>query len=243
MRSRFDTNQEGQGKARQWLSQGEHPQEDELAVFEQFVGRDSVFLDIGANIGTVSVPMAQKVKEVLAFEPVPENVELLRENIRLNGVPNARVFPLALGSEEGSVSLQTESGDTGSFSVRGEGDTPMVTLDSLHTNPSFVKMDVEGHELEVLKGARETIERYKPVIWFEINLIESRKRGDWWLTRVQSELKAQGYDIYLLSRGRRARVRSVAWELFRHAPKAFIGGKLHYNLNFLALHRASPFIR
>lgn len=235
-RGTFVIETETDKKMAQLFARYKHPQEDELVILEKFLDKDSVFLDVGANIGTITVPMAKISKEVLAFEPVAENLALLEENLKLNNVSNVTVFPIALGSEHGSVQLEAQdAADAGTYSIRGEGDIPLVPLDSIPCSPTLIKMDVEGYEIDVLKGARETIKKHRPVIFFEINLKETRKRHDWWLTAVESEIKSHGYSIYLPTETTQKRVRSIAWSMFTQAPKAFLTGKLHFSRNFLAI--------
>jgi hypothetical protein len=110
-----------------------------------------------------------------------------------------------------------------------------VTLDSLSLDPSFIKMDVEGYEYEVLKGAAATIQKHKPVIFFEMNMVETRRQGDWWLKRVPDLLRSYGYELYLPTATGHKRTRSIAWAMFKQAPKAFLKGGLNYSVNFLAV--------
>jgi len=231
----FVVDDQQQWKTASVLTKGEHPQQDELKIFEKFIDANSVFFDIGANIGTITIAMARIVKEVFAFEPMKNNIKLLEENISLNNLSNVRIYPVALGSGYDKVKLETEGGNSESFSVHGNGDIDLIPLDSISGAPAFIKIDVEGHEIEVLKGARQTIEKYKPVIWFEVNLMETRRRGDWWLKKVSNELYSKNYIIYLPSENGFRRIHSIAWEVFKCAPKAFLFGKLMYSTNFLAL--------
>ncbi len=224
-------------KMAQLFERNVHPQADELEVFHRYVNSDSTFLDLGAYVGTISVPMAKVAKAVHSFEPVKENRDLLERNIQINNLTNVTVHPVALGSHAGHVSLTLPNPDydAASFAVQGEGDIPMVTLDSLSLAPSFIKMDVEGYEYEVLKGAAGTIQKHKPVIFFEMNMVETRKQGDWWLRRVPGLLRSYGYELYLPTATGQKRVRSIAWAMFKQAPKAFLKGGLNYSVNFLAI--------
>lgn len=231
----FVVDDQQQRKIASVLIKGEHPQQDELKIFEKFIDEDSVFFDIGANIGTITIMMAKIVKKVFAFEPIKNNIKLLEENISLNNLSNVRIYPVALGSDYDKVKLESEAGNSESFSVQGGGDIDLIPLDSISGAPTFIKIDVEGYEIEVLKGARQTIEKYKPVIWFEVNLTETRRRGDWWLKKVSNELYSKNYILYLPSENGFRRIHSIAWEVFKHAPKAFLFGKLMYSINFLAL--------
>src|SRR6266851_6976863 len=115
-------------KMAQLFERNVHPQADELEVFHRYVNSNSTFLDIGAYIGTISVPMAKVAKAVHSFEPVKENRDLLERNIQINILTNVTVHPVALGSHAGHVSLSLPNPDydAASFAVQGEGDIPMV---------------------------------------------------------------------------------------------------------------------
>lgn len=235
----FVADSEKQKKATHYLSTGKNPQVKDVELISRYVRHDSIFVDVGANIGTVAIPIAKIVHKVVAFEPVKDNRDLLEENILLNKCTNIDVHAVALGKEHGTVSLVAQDGgDAATYSVRKGSDTPVIPLDSLLLKADFIKIDVEGYELEVLQGARETLRTHRPVIFFEVNLIELRKRGDWWLRQVSRELNTEGYHLYLPQKDSSLkRVRSVAWTMFKLAPKAFLTGKLHYSINFLAVPR------
>lgn len=147
---------------------------------------NSVVVDAGANIGLVSIPIAQLVKpkkgRVYAFEVQRMMFYALCGSAALNDLDNLIVQNQALGAEVGQ--LQTPSvdysqpQDFGLFSLAdqtAEHGTPnslnrvkLVTIDSLHLpRLDFLKIDVEGMEVDVLKGARASIERYLPWCWVE----------------------------------------------------------------------------
>lgn len=234
----FAVDPEKQKKAALYLSGGRNPQDEEVELIRRFVDKDNVYVDVGANIGTIAIPVAELVRTVVAFEPVKENRDLLEENIRLNGIHNVEIHPVALGKEYGRVSLAPHSGeDSWTYAVQEGDDTELVPLDSILSSADFIKIDVEGYELEVLQGAREIIRQSKPRILFEVALTQLRKRGDWWLRQVSGELARMGYHrLYLPHKdGTLERVWSVAWTMFKHAPRAFLFGKLYYTFNLLAI--------
>jgi FkbM family methyltransferase len=124
------------------------------------------FFDVGANIGTVTIPVAMTGAECLAFEPAPANAARLAENAELNRLGNVTVVEAAMWSESGTVELRVD-GAEGSGTARvvdaGEGtiEVPAATLDRFAGGgaaaPDLLKIDVEGAELEVLRGAEATL--------------------------------------------------------------------------------------
>lgn len=124
-------------------------------------------VDVGAHIGLWSWNMVHKFKRVEAFEPVAAHRDCFEKNV---WPEEERIWlhECALGDHEGMVSIRTEPTSSGDSRVDGPGDIPMKTLDSfgLH-DVDFIKIDTEGHELFVLRGAEETIDRCRPVICVE----------------------------------------------------------------------------
>jgi FkbM family methyltransferase len=135
---------------------------DEEAIAAISLDRSSIVLDIGANIGVMTRIFAERAGHVHAFEPSPRALALLR----LNVPPNATIHPFALGEEEGVAAFaECEALDTSHI---GEGDlqVPVRTVDSLDLKPSFIKIDVEGFEPQVLRGAARTLAA-GPTVMFE----------------------------------------------------------------------------
>lgn len=135
-------------------------------------------INVGANIGYYSCISANRGIPVIAFEPIPENAKLFAENIYENGWENVELLPLALG--EKSRILPIHGTGTGASMVEGWAGIPssdkrfvsVNRLDSLIGNrESLVDerllfwVDVEGFELEVLKGAGNLLERETGDIW------------------------------------------------------------------------------
>lgn len=152
---------------------------------ERLIGRvlkpGSVFVDVGANIGyypRMASRLVGPAGHVYAVEPQPPAIELLRAN--LAGLANATLLPLAMGEAEGEVDFFVrERGDLSSLEPTNELDpgiattavkVRMSTLDrelAAAKRVDLVKIDVEGFELQVLRGARETISRHQPLVTFE----------------------------------------------------------------------------
>lgn len=127
-------------------------------------------LDIGANVGFMSMAMESLGLEVIAFEPQPEIYGLLRKNIRGN------CMNVALGNVVDMVKMPrisySRNGNYGGCGIGmkselGTINVSCIRLDDLGLRPGFVKIDVEGYELEVLRGGRETILAYKPIMYIE----------------------------------------------------------------------------
>lgn len=129
---------------------------------------DGAMCDAGANIGTVSIPLARMLPglSAFAFEPQLPIYRLLMKNIALNGLMSVEAFPWALGEADGLIHFPTPSLDASiNFGAVGrgspEGDrTPVIIrkLDSLKLpRLDVIKIDVEGFDLEVVRGAAATI--------------------------------------------------------------------------------------
>ncbi len=147
-------------------------------------GAGSTFLDIGANYGywsrfvlTNSQARGIENVRVVSFEPLPQNYELLVEN--MIEIPDSsrsvRCEQLAIGNGRGECFLKLGNSDPGSTFIADSGEVKcrMVTLDEYgvqHELPrvDLMKIDVEGFELQVIRGAKNTILRYRPTIICEV---------------------------------------------------------------------------
>jgi len=128
---------------------------------------DDIIIEIGANIGYYAILESKLASNgvIHAIEPLPENVELLTKNIELNECNNIHQYSFAIGAEEGNRKLLVyDKCNWTSFTKNPEGivideiDMPITTLDSLVFNsikkcPSIIRMDVEGFECQIIKGA------------------------------------------------------------------------------------------
>ena len=159
---------------------------NEFAFFDHALQPGMTFLDAGANDGIYTVFAAKRVGNegtVWAFEPSARELSRLRHNLELNHLA-ARVFPLALadcsGQAELSVGAYEHAGHNtlGAFAYQTEleGKAPVEVrrLDEvLNENPlarlDLMKIDVEGAELRLLRGALETLRKYRPVLLFEVS--------------------------------------------------------------------------
>jgi FkbM family methyltransferase len=155
---------------------------DEIEAFLECIETCDVVLDLGANIGFYSCLAASCGKYVVAVEPFPRNLKFLYRNLLENRFNNVEVFPLGLAQHCGIQKIYG-FGDMASL-IPGWAHArkaqpslvPTVTLDAIaagrfKNKKLFVKMDVEGYELEVLRGAIEILDaRVKPAWMIEIGL-------------------------------------------------------------------------
>lgn len=139
------------------------------------IPRNAVILDIGANIGnhTVFFGKVCKAKKIYCFEPVDETYKTLCKNIELNGLENvAAANNVALGNVSGKAKIKFfNPRQIGSTQVEEapDGDMNMARLDDYTFDRiDFIKIDVEKYELNLLKGARETLTKHSPAIFIEI---------------------------------------------------------------------------
>jgi FkbM family methyltransferase len=127
---------------------------------------DDVVLEVGANIGYYALIEARICKKIYAAEPHPGNFERLNGNVALNNFANIETFNVAFGAENKKLYLEC-SALSNWHSCRGtDAHSPNTVavdgwrIDSFlegREKPTLIKMDVEGYELEVLRGARQTL--------------------------------------------------------------------------------------
>ena len=180
--------------------------------------RDSI--DVGANQGEYALFLTQYSRRVYCFEPVAEMCEVLRHRFRGCDVT---VECCALGEDSGESELAIPYADSGplftrsTFSVSGErheqqrGNSfrrrrvPVRRLDDWKlTNVGFIKIDVEGFELHVLKGALQTIQCNRPTLFMEI---EQRFHQSVRINEVCNWIASLGYHPYFVQRGRLGDIR------------------------------------
>jgi FkbM family methyltransferase len=139
------------------------------AVMKRVTQRN-IAIDVGGHMGMWSWLMSKDFDTVIAFEPVELHRECFVENTA--DCKNISLHPYALGATHGHVSMKTwtehSTGDTG-IEMGAIGDTPMIRLDDIaFSSPvGLIKIDCEGYEANVVKGARDTIVVHKPIIIVE----------------------------------------------------------------------------
>ncbi|MCA3418765.1 MAG: FkbM family methyltransferase [Roseomonas sp.] len=187
--------------------------------FHRLLHRPGTLVDIGAHDGLLTIPLARLPgSRVLAFEPLPSAYARLQAALRaaFGGDPaNVECHHLALGDHQGSITLampvldgvaQEQWASTAkdyaahvSARVSVERFTvPMRTLDDFAlTDVTAIKLDAEGAEYEILRGARETLLRCRPVLTLELE--ERHRQGSTYA--VPAYLDALGYDVFFELKG------------------------------------------
>lgn len=190
--NRFDQGvEDGAGVGASLLELGSHETGEigliaEIAAFKRVQHGDGVaIIDGGANIGTHTIAWARLMAgwgRVMAFEPQERTFYALCGNIALNNCFNASAVMVALSAKAGVVSVPRldpqQPANFGGLSLKpdlnkqgkgtGNAIVPATAIDDIRLNRlDILKLDVEGMEPEVLDGARQTIDRLKPVIFVE----------------------------------------------------------------------------
>lgn len=125
-------------------------------------------VDVGAHVGIATLHFASRFSNVLSFEPIPETFACLRKNINASGSDAIIAVNTALSDCVHSVEFTFNEGNSG-YTVPHSSTQGQQTLflDMFHIHPSLIKVDVEGFEPYVIRGAKETIERCSPVMLIE----------------------------------------------------------------------------
>ena len=212
-----------------------------IGTYESLIPAGGVVVDIGAHRGLLAWIAARRAREILAFEPNPDNFRFLK---RLQG-PGFRCFPVALSDAPGRAAFAvshnregvelSESGTLMSGSAVGDDtarhfEVDVSTLDSFDLpDVDFIKLDVEGAEHLVLAGARATIERCRPAMFVEVNADET---GTDYLQAVVDGLAESGYRCRVL--GPEGLFEYADFDLERHqiVPRR-AGDMRRYANNFL----------
>jgi FkbM family methyltransferase len=163
---------------------------EETEIIRHHIRSADVFVDVGANIGLYTCLVRSEGKYAIAVEPQPRNLECLYASLSLNGWTDTEVYPVGLGASYGLAVLYGASGPSASllagwaaFPNRFRQTIPVTTLDTLLGDrfvgkKLLIKIDVEGSEYGVLKGAERTLRMSPRPTWMvEICLNEYHPAG------------------------------------------------------------------
>lgn len=170
------------------------PGEPEFQMLPALIRPGDWVIDVGANIGFYTLRLAELVGpegRVLAFEPIPANFELLAANCGFRGCRNVTLFNVAASRSTGLVRMEVptwgSAGMTNPYRARitaagsagNQYAALAVAIDSLQipARVSLVKIDVEGHELEVVHGMKDLIARHRPALLIEGTECNSHLEG------------------------------------------------------------------
>ncbi|RPG05627.1 MAG: FkbM family methyltransferase, partial [Pelagibacteraceae bacterium TMED247] len=161
-------------------------------VFKEYIKKDDVVLEAGCHIGSHSVLLSMLCGKLILFEPMPYSAKLLEKNLKVNGLDNFILYEDGLSDKEGVTYFDySPKGNPGAsaledgshkkdeegkssdnnilFNQEGRIEVDLMTIDSLGLDRlDFIKLDIEGSEEDVIRGAFNTIEKFKPIITLEI---------------------------------------------------------------------------
>jgi len=167
-----------------WLSNGNIWEFNSLNYFYKLIDDSGAYniIDVGAQTGLYTLYAKYRPKcTFYSFEPFQQSLKCLTENLELNKIKNVKTFNLALSDKEGEAILNTCSSHNGLHTIgsplRFNDVNPIKiytnTIDNLFYSKNipvnFIKIDTEGFEYFILKGALNTIKTYKPIIQLEWN--------------------------------------------------------------------------
>jgi FkbM family methyltransferase len=180
-----------------------------IALLGKLVKPGDIVLDVGANIGFHTLEAWRAVGSqgrVISIEASSDHADAVKRNLELNRLPTRDVHNIAVGDYEGEVKLGLPAGgNQGMFGINaGDGEAfsvPMKRIDDVIDVPrlALIKMDIEGSELGALRGAEQTIRKYKPAILMELN-DEALKRCGASSYDVVSFLRMLGYGGSVIGR-------------------------------------------
>lgn len=170
---------------------------------------NKTMLDIGANIGAYTLTLFKETKEIHAFEAGKKNYEILSKNVHSNSLKNIYLNNKAVSDKDGEklkIFISPDCGGNNSayksqFNSFEEVDT--VTIDTYCTEMNvkdigFIKIDIEGGEFSAIIGAKDTIKKYKPIIFCEFNSNAANLAG-WKLTDLYNFITDYGYKSYIIT--------------------------------------------
>jgi FkbM family methyltransferase len=221
---------------------GRRRESTEMTVFASLVRSGDRVIEVGGHIGYISLLFARLVGpggSVHVFEPGPNNLPYLRHNVASHG--NVSIVDKAVGDEVGVLPMHIEdlTGQNNSMVAEFAGlavnqrnavranvvqhlvdvTTLDTYLDQEHCSPDFIKIDVEGFEWEVLRGARATLQRCHPALMVEV---QSHR------TQIGEFLKDLGYRLYAADGRRLAEIPDHTVNVFCIPPGREMPGAQRY---------------
>jgi FkbM family methyltransferase len=175
-------------------AQGVFYEPEELEIIAGHFPPGGVFVDIGANVGnhTLFVGKYLRPRQVIVIEANPPAIEVLQVNIELNGLQtlvDASHLGVGLSDSASSATPDTPPGNLGATRLLpcggGIGSIPLIPGDAIlrDRRVDFLKVDVEAMELRVLAGLEETLARWRPAIFIEVDDLNVEPFRDWMRSR------------------------------------------------------------
>lgn len=148
-----------------------------MLEFIQGLNLEGIFIDVGANVGNHSLFFYHfcNAQVVFAYEPIPENLELLEMNCNNTTIA---IAPYGLSDEDGDSGYVTVKNNMGMCKLQGDGDIVIETLDNMEDDCSLLKIDAEGFEERIIMGGIKMIKRCHPHIFVEAQTEQERDKID-----------------------------------------------------------------
>jgi FkbM family methyltransferase len=153
-------------------------------IFDKYIKKDSVVIECGCHIGTHTLKMTSLCQKLYGFEPMPETYDVLMKNLNVNGIKNSIIYKKGVAETSGHTKfLWIPPNNIGGSGLANNPmgipnwiqftdkniEVELTTIDDLNLDRlDFMKIDVEGYESFAIKGAFNTIQKYKPVIVMEV---------------------------------------------------------------------------
>ena len=173
-------------------------------IYKKILNKDDVVIDVGAYIGTHTLPMSHFSKKVYAFEANPDIFSYLKQNVEQNDIQNIELFNTLLSDSIQLLDFYKRNDGTSRVSSRAvKGKCLSLPADSLDNllnieeKIKLIKIDCEGHEFKVLEGAKKIIEKSRPIILIEVFKTNRDELFKWSIDNLYSVEGLRGDDFLL----------------------------------------------
>lgn len=196
-----------------------------LNSWSKYFYNSQVIFDVGANIGNHSMYWSIKINPdiIYSFEPFVPNFERLKNNVTNNGIKNVKMINKGIGEKNGFASIKSfDETNYGSTSLKyNEGvnkdetdEIEIISLDSFIEEENiksvdFIKIDVEGFEVSVIRGMLELLNKFKPDLWIEVGLDTFREIFEILMPLGYVLVDVEGFNVLLLHESRHNKIKEV----------------------------------
>ncbi len=186
-------------------------EKENFTLINTAVNKDDVVIDIGAHIGLMAVVLGKRTGEngkVYSFEPTPRSFTVLKETIKLNKLEKVITpFNQAVAATSGSIEFNANKEDVSNSIVSYDYNSghQKITVNTISVDDfvkqqqlsrlDFIKIDAEGVELDVLKGAKATLQQFNPKMILALHPLAVAAKGDT-MEEIYDTLTAWGYKIF-----------------------------------------------
>ena len=175
---------------------------DQQAIFKQWINEGDVVFDVGAHVGfytLLSSILVGNSGQVVAFEPIPKNINYLKQHLKINSISNVEIVEAAVSDRHGHDRLSSgPSSSMWHFDAQGELEVQTINLDELVLSatlppPNLIKMDIEGAEFLALSGSTRVVNEFHPVVILSTHGLDVHQK-------CCNFLESAGYDLTPIGR-------------------------------------------